>query len=1022
MPKASWSSDVQQRIRRLLEELLSYVLDYRDDIQLKYRWDDEDGGRPKLIVEAKRRFLVELAKFEKQNHFYEAVERLEELNIYEDRRFHKRGTDSWHFALRLWSKDKQNNLSEFDKAWEQKKPQKSKQIEDKKLKSQISKQITFRYANIPESGAVVFVGRSDDLENLYQHFQETDKVTILAIVGMGGVGKTELAIQYAQQHFANLQRKNCSGGVCWLSSRDSNLGANIIQFAKSHFPNFSIPDGLTQEAQVEFCWQNWYEGDTLLVLDDVTDYNRIKPYLPPKLAQFNVLITTREKLQLPIVRLDLDVLKPHIALDLLISLVQSRSEIMQQEADVAAKLCDWLGYLPLGLELVGRYLDQEPDVSFAEMLQRLEKRRIRHVSLIDAKPEMTAQLGVSAAFELSWERLDTNAQELGCLLSLFALAPIPWLLVKNIVEKTVEDLSDKSLEIFEENLEKARSNLLRKHLLQRTNNETYCLHQLIREFLLEKLVVLPQADNFKQLFVAAMVAIAKQISQSPTRENISAVIPVIPHLQQVANQMINHLQNQNLGYPFLGLIDFYKGQGFYDLAEVWCYKFLEVVKSRLGSDNLSVALASKELALIYKLQGQYKKSENLYLQALKTCQKLLGNNHLIVPKIQNNLGLIYSLQGRFLEAEQLYIDSLENSKGTLEKDASTFTYSFNNLGNLYFSLGRYDDAEKLFLEAIEFYNSNFQQDSMNIIPLLNNLASLYQHQGLYNKAESVFLKALEIAKHLLVENHPDIATTLNNLALVYKSQGRYDEAQQLYLKALQFQKQLLGNNHPNIVSTLNNLGHLYNLTKNYSESQKCFQEALHSGKILLGENHPDYAITLNNLALVIMEQGNYEKSKVLFIKSLQIKQNLLGENHSEVAATLNNIGLIHFYQSEYRQAEEFYFKALKIRKTTLGSNHPDVANSLHNLAEVRICQTRFDEAEDFWKQALEIGIQKLGKKHPDTILYHNSLQSIPLLRTLSPQEMKIFSQQYKHTKEANNPKSKKYKNPLAEYKNFSEDI
>ena len=131
MPKVSWSSDVQQRVRRLLQELLSYVLDYRDDLQLRYRWEHEDNDRPKLIVETKRRFLVELAEFEIQSHFYEAIKRLEDLNIYEDRRFHKRGTDDWHFALRLWSKDKQKNLREFDREWECRKPDKSKKMDEK---------------------------------------------------------------------------------------------------------------------------------------------------------------------------------------------------------------------------------------------------------------------------------------------------------------------------------------------------------------------------------------------------------------------------------------------------------------------------------------------------------------------------------------------------------------------------------------------------------------------------------------------------------------------------------------------------------------------------------------------------------------------------------------------------------------------------------------------------------------------------------------------------------------------------
>ncbi|NEP58110.1 MAG: hypothetical protein F6K31_13980, partial [Symploca sp. SIO2G7] len=174
----------------------------------------------------------------------------------------------------------------------------------------------------------------------------------------------------------------------------------------------------------------------LLVLDDVRDYKLIKSSLPPSEPRFKVLITTREKLGAPVVRLDLDVLKPLAAMALLQSLVGR--ERLLQEPLVARRLCKWLGYLPLGLELVGRYLAEEEDLSLAEMLSRLQDEGLQNRALRrnqNAAWMSTAERGVAAAFELSWERLEATAQQLGCLLSLFALAPIPWYLVEQVIEK-----------------------------------------------------------------------------------------------------------------------------------------------------------------------------------------------------------------------------------------------------------------------------------------------------------------------------------------------------------------------------------------------------------------------------------------------------------------------------------------------------------------------------------------------------------------------------------------------------------
>lgn len=1042
MPKVSWSSDVQQRVRRLLEELLSYVLDYRNDLSLEYRWEHEESDRPKLIVETQRRFLVELAQFEIQSHFYEAIKRLEDLKIFEDRRFHTRGKDYWHFALRLWGKDKQKNLREFDTEWEQKRPQKSKQLENKKPLPQKSKVSPLRYHNIPESGVIEFVGRSDELERLYQQFQQTDRIAISAIAGMGGVGKTELAIQYARQHLENLEKKNCSGGVCWLLARGSDVGAKVVQFAKSHFPNFTIPEGLTPQVQVEFCWQNWWQGDVLVVFDDVTDYNQIKFYLPPKSSQFKVLITTREKLQPPIVRLDLDVLKPQAALELLASLVKTRPERMQQKADIAAQLCKWLGYLPLGLELVGRYLDQEPDLSFSEMLQRLEKRRIRHPALTDPKPEMTDQLGVAAAFELSWERLDSDAQELGCLLSLFTVAPIPWSLVENIageqcllgifidgfmqvtredLQETPEALSENLLEAFKENLEKARAVLVRGHLLQRTGQGTYRLHQLIREFLREKLKLSPQADGFRQLFVAAMLTVAKQISNSLTRDQILVVVPAIPHLEEVARGMVEYLPDEDFGWAFIGLVSFYNGQGLYHIAENWCHQFLTVANARLGSDHIGVIGVKTQLGLIYKLQGRYNEAESIYVQALKQSQSLLIDNHPLIATIQNQLALVCSLQGRFSEAEILFMQSLTSSKIIPENADYDLLGSFNNLATLYISQGRYREAETILLKALELTKSHNAQDSIIIIAILNNLGNIYEIQGIYAKAESKFVEALEVGKRLLGENHPDIATALNNLALVYKSQGRYREAEQLYLQALKILRRSLGDGYPGLATTLDNLGRLYSIQKRYEEAEQLLQEALQLKKRLLGDKHPDVATTLNNLALLFVEQGNYGKAEPLFIQSLEIKKHLLGENHPEFAATLNNLGMVYFNQGRYNQAEQLYLKALQIRRLTLGNEHPSVADSLHNLAELCLINRRFVEAKALWKQALEVSTLVLGNDHPDTILYRQNLhQNLPLIRTMPPEMIEELLKRYRSRSETETASSRKHKNPLAEYKQIGE--
>lgn len=343
--------------------------------------------------------------------------------------------------------------------------------------------------NVPRSGVAQFVGREPELERLHMQLQQGNLVSISAVEGMGGVGKTELAIQYTQQYSSSYE-----GGICWLFAREFNVGTQVVGFAQAQL-NLKIPEGLELPDQTAFCWRNWREGEVLLVLDDVVNYSRdVERYLPPPASsRFKVVMTTRLMFGPPIQSLSLNVLSPEQSLELLTVLIGK--ERVQQELDIAKTLCDWLGYLPLGIELVGRYLLKRTYLSLSTLLFRLQEKAkkrqaIKHDALQrdEATGTSTARRGAEAAFDLSWEELDEPSQHLGKLLSLFALAPIPWYLAEAVEQKYCEN-SDGNQEFDVEAFEKARAGLLDLHLLQlsQQQEQIYRLHSLIREFFRVKL-------------------------------------------------------------------------------------------------------------------------------------------------------------------------------------------------------------------------------------------------------------------------------------------------------------------------------------------------------------------------------------------------------------------------------------------------------------------------------------------------------------------------------------------------------
>lgn len=724
-----------------------------------------------------------------------------------------------------------------------------------------------RYENIRLSGVTEFefFGREQEIERLKQLFQKQNRLTVIAIVGMGGVGKTELAIQYARQHFQNLGSD--SGGVCWIDGREGDVSIQLIRFAES-FLNLKLKEDWDLKTQLRFCWQNWSVGDWLIVIDDVTDYRRrVKPYLPPESSGFKVLLTTRERIGRPVENLPIRELRPEAARELLQSLIDS--ERIEQEPETAQELCEWLGYLPLGLELVGRYLERVPDLSLRDMLSRLQKKGLEHRALSnDEQYVMTAERGVMAAFELSWERLDENAQHLGSLLSLFALADIPWDLVKLVYANLP---SFKDAEIDEDLLEEARSDLLRFNLLQRTGKGLYRLdriieeesrsgiqyvssgeglyqlHPLIHKFFGEKQNFTVHSEDFKRAVASVLITVVKHIPHQLNSLHILAFAPVVPHATAIVdnNDLRDLLNYENLIEAFLGLMKFYKGLGLYAEAEYWVRQCLSVTYAHLGEAHTAVADHLNNLAHLYDIQGRYDDAESLYLKSLQLIEPLLDDRN---PSAKSRL--------------------------------KTSAYFLNNLAMVYHKQGCFGKAKDMQSKALEISQSILNEDESLLATILNNMAIIYNAIKLYSEAENLYLEALNLRKRIFGEDSPEVASTLNNLANLYQEQNRIEEAEFLFLKSLELSKLLLPHNHPHIADTLSSLGVMYTFQKRFDEAEPLLSEALERHIELFGQEHPDVANSLSNLATLYVFQGQFLKAEPLLEKSIEIYEEWLGENNS----------------------------------------------------------------------------------------------------------------------------------------------
>jgi hypothetical protein len=219
-----------------------------------------------------------------------------------------------------------------------------------------------------------------------------------------------------------------------------------------------------------------------------------------------------------------DILQPEAALDLLRSYVTD--DRIDDQLEQAKLLCRDLGYLPLALELVARLLSRRESWAISKIREKLAEKSLADQSLIKNPKfdsEMTAENGVKAAFDLSWQELDNepNAQKLAMYLSLFALAPFHKLFIDALFLEEERDEIEECL----------TDNLVHLNLVKFLGNGWYELHTLIRHYLRDKLEASEIKEKAKKAYCAVMVKVAQTINQILTLEDVARIEPLIDHLK-----------------------------------------------------------------------------------------------------------------------------------------------------------------------------------------------------------------------------------------------------------------------------------------------------------------------------------------------------------------------------------------------------------------------------------------------------------------------------------------------------------
>ena len=803
--------------------------------------------------------------------------------------------------------------------------------------------------NIPYSRNPFFTGRTDLLTQLAATLhagQPTALSQPQAISGLGGIGKTQIAIEYAYQHEQDYH------AVLWAQADTrENLTSSFLALATV----LNLPErDASESAQVVAAVKHWLQMTPgyVLILDNADDLALAREFLPVK-QRGQVMLTTRAQGTGRFARrLEVGEFPTKQGVLFLLrrsGLIAPDAPIEQaKEADqvIAKRLCEELGGLPLALDQAGAYME-ETGCGLARYEQRYQQERgkvlaERRSGLVNDHP-----LPVAATWKLSFEQVEQASPIAAELLQACAfLAP------DAIPEELLEEVLKTSLPSLKMSGQQRRQKGRFPKLITGQRKKPALVLPSVSDGQMDEVVAILRAYSLIQRNAAEKTLSVHRLVQAVLKDTLS--VRTRRRWQAQIVQAINTVFPERV-------VDELSGGGRLFLHTLVCVSWVEDVARPTKAAIHLLNRAGESLTV----RGQYEKAELLLQRALSIREQQLGPLHSDVADSLNSVANLYMDQGKYEQAEPLLQRALsirEQQLGPLHLDAA---HSLNDLALLYQRQGKYEQAEPLYQRSYAIYEQLLGFLHPDTATSLDNLAGLYQNQEKYEQAELLHQRVLSIREQQLGPLHLDTAHSLNNLATLYYQQGRYEQAEPLYQRALTIHEQQLGPLHPDTATSLNNLANAYRNQGKYEQAEPLYQRALSIREQQLGPLHPDTATNLHSLATLYQKLEKYKQAEPLYQRALTIREQRLGPLHPRTTMSLDSLALLYYQQGKYEQAEPLY-QMLAIREQQVGAEHPDTAQSLNNLATLYQTQGKYAEAEPLYQQALEIYQRILGSDHPTT--------------------------------------------------------
>ncbi|CAE7205771.1 hypothetical protein PTNB73_07222 [Pyrenophora teres f. teres] len=767
---------------------------------------------------------------------------------------------------------------------------------------------------VPFERNIRFTDRESELAELQNMLFTNNQFTKTAISGLGGVGKTQLVLEFLYR----LREKHEHYSVIWIQATSME---SLDQGYHAVARQFGIRDSGGKDADIKKLVQNFLSEDSagywVLVFDNADDINmwidkpksgtqqsiRLIDYIPRN-KNGRVIFTTRDR-KVGVKLAHQNVIEvPQVTEDTAARMLRNflihKDLVDSRPADTKAMLA-WLTYLPLAIAQAAAYIN-ENGITLADYLVLVDCQEQEIIQLLTEEFEDDARYSdmknpVATTWLISFRQIqqcDPLAAEYMSFMACIDHKDIPQLLLPPGPSRKKEMDSIGTLSAY-------------SFITRRSEDLALDLHRLVH------LTVRNWLRNEEVLAEWTYKAITRLEEVFPDHEHRNRAVwrMYLPHAHYVLESNL-------------------------------------IAKD----DPIRIELEWK-IAMCYYSDGQFDEAETLFQRVMEFRTNVLGAEHPDTLKSIAKLALTYHAQSRFQEAKVLGLRAVEAQKRVLgEEDPETLS-TVSHLAMTYSDLSQWKEAEELELQTMELRMRVLGGEHPDTLVGMSNLVYLYNCQGWWKQAEELGKQVTSARKKVLGVEHPDTLLSIGNLAHTYNNQGRYQDAEELLVHVMNVRTRVLGKNHPHTLSGMSNLGVSYHNQGRLDEAEALQAQVLAARKALLGPEHFSTLTSMAHLSSTYHSQGRLTEAEELGLQVMELRKKVLGLEHHHSLTSMINLASIYLDDEQLTKAEELGLQVLAIRIRVLGMGHHHSLVTMEHLAATYKKQGRLEESEDLEMQVAE---------------------------------------------------------------------